>query len=307
MIMTELKRITKSGFVNFSRSGITSWAAVLVVTITLSVITALILLQAVLNSSLEQIKNKVDVTIYFTVDAPENKIMSLKSSLERLPEVEQASYVSATEALAMFRERHKSDYPTIAALDEIKDNPLGGYLNVKAKEVSQYESIANFLKGDYALVSGSTSIIDKVNYNQNKNVIDRLNNIISGAQKLGFLVTLILTIISIIITFNTIRLTIFISKEEISVKRLVGASNMRIRAPFMIEGAIYGVIATIFTLAIFWPATAYLGNNMTNFLGLNLYDYYVSNLLQISAIVLLSGILLGMISSFIAIRKYLNK
>jgi len=305
--MTELKRIIKAGFVNFTRNGIVSWAAVLVVTITLSVITTIILLQAVLYFSLAQIKDKVDVAIYFTVGAPESKILSLKESLENLPEVAEVSYISATEALRLFRERHQNDYPTIQALDEIKDNPLGGYLNVKAKEVSQYESIANFMKSDNALVLGSASIIDKVNYHQNKIVIDRLNNIISGAQRLGFLITLILIIISVIITFNTIRLTIFISKEEIGVMRLVGASKMRVRGPFMVEGAIYGIVATIITLILFLPATIYLGRNMTDFLGLNIYNYYISNLLQISIIILLSGVFLGMISSFFAIRKYLNK
>jgi len=307
MVMIELKRIIKAGFINFARSGVISWAAVLVVTITLSVITAIILLQAVLHFSLDQIKDKVDVTIYFNVNAEESKIISLKESLEKLPEVEKVSYFSANESLKLFRERHQNDYSTIAALDEISSNPLGGYLNVKAREVSQYESIANFMKSDNALVLGSTSIIDKVNYHQNKIVINRLNNIISGAQRLGFLITLILIIVSIIITFNTIRLTIFISREEIGVMRLVGASNMRVRGPFMVEGAIYGIIATIITLLIFWPATAYFGNNMTNFLGLDVYDYYISNLFQIFVIVLLSGVILGMISSFIATRKYLNK
>ena len=307
MVMIELKRIIKAGFINFARSGVISWAAVLVVTITLSVITAIILLQAVLHFSLDQIKDKVDVTIYFNVNAEESKIISLKESLEKLPEVEKVSYFSANESLKLFRERHQNDYSTIAALDEISSNPLGGYLNVKAREVSQYESIANFLNGDNTLVLGSTSIVDKINYHQNKIVIDRLNNIISGAQKLGFLVTLILIIISIIITFNTIRLAIFISKEEIGVMRLVGASKMRVRGPFMVEGAIYGIIATIFTLIIFLPVTIYFGNNMTNFLGINVYDYYISNLFQISVIVLLSGIFLGIVSSFIAIRKYLNK
>jgi len=306
-MIIDLKRVIKAGFLNFFRSGIVSWAAVLVVTITLSVITGILLLQSVLTFSLDQIKNKVDVAIYFTVNAPEDSILSLKESLEKLPEVKEVAYVSADEALENFRERHKDDYSTIQALDEIKENPLGGYLNVKAKEVSQYESIANFMKSDDALVTGSASTIDKINYYQNKTVIERLNNIISGGQKLGFLVTLILIIISIIITFNTIRLTIFISKEEIGVMRLVGASKMRVRSPFMVEGAIYGVIATIITLIIFWPITFYLGRNMTSFLGFNVYDYYISNLLQISVIILLSGVLLGMISSIIATRKYLNK
>jgi len=302
---TVFKRIIKAGFVNFKRGGLISAAAVLVVTITLSVITALILLQAVLYFSLNAIKDKVDVTIYFTVGAPESQIMVLKSSLLKLPEVAEVSYTDSEEALRLFRARHQSDYPTIAALDEIGSNPLGAYINVK--EVSQYESIANFMKSDNALVLGASSIIDKVNYHQNKLVIDRLNAIISGAQKLGFLITLLLIIISIIITFNTIRLTIFVAKEEIGVMRLVGASKMRVRGPFMIEGAIYGIIATIVTLILFWPATAWLGRNMTDFLGLNIYDYYLSNFFKIFAIVLLSGIILGTISSFLAVRKYLNK
>ncbi len=305
--MIELKRIIKAGFVNFTRGGLISFAAVLVVTITLSVITAIILLQAVLYSSLDLIKNKVDITIYFTAGAPEDKIMLLKSSLLKLPEVADVSYTSAEDALKSFRARHENDYPTIAALDEIGNNPLGAYLNVKAKELSQYEGIANFMKGDNALVSGSANIIDKVNYYQNKLVIERLNSIISGAQKLGFLITLLLILISIVITFNTIRLTIFIAREEIGVMRLVGASKMRVRGPFMIEGVIYGVIATMTTLLLFWPITAWLGRNMTNFLGMNVYNYYLSNFLQIFAIILLSGILLGVISSFLAVRKYLNK
>src|SRR3989338_1279880 len=302
-----LKRIIKAGFINFTRGGLVSFAAVLVVTITLSVITAIIILQAVLYFSLNVIKDKVDVTIYFTVNAPEDKIMLLKSSLEKLPEVATVSYTSSEEALKLFRARHESDYPTIAALDEIGDNPLGAYINVKAKEVNQYESIANFMKGDNALVLGSASIIDKVNYHQNKLVIERLNTIISGAQKLGFMVTLLLIIISIITTFNTIRLAIFIAKEEIGVMRLVGASKMRVRGPFMVEGAIYGVLATVITLLLFWPITSWLGRNLTGFFGFNIYEYYVSNFFQIFAIILLSGVFLGMISSFFAIRKYLNK
>lgn len=301
------KRILKAGWLNFTRGGLVSFAAVLVVTITLSMITAIILLQAVLYSSLDQIKNKVDVTIYFNVGAPEDKIMVLKDSIVKLPEVASVTYTSSDEALRLFRERHSDDYPTIQALDEIKDNPLGAYLNVKAKEISQYESIANFLKGDNLLVSGSASIVDKINYHQNKLVIDRLNGIINGAQKLGFLITLMLVIISIIVTFNTIRLTIFISKEEIGVMQLVGASRSRVHGPFLVEGAVYGIIATVITLTLFVPVTLWFSKNMTGFLGMNLANYYFSNLFQISAIVLLSGVFLGMVSSFIAVRKYLNK
>jgi len=305
--MIVLKRMIKSGFLNFSRNGLVSWAAILIVTITLSVITSILLLQAVLSNSLEQIKNKVDVTVYFSVGADEDKIDALKQSIEKLPEVKEVAYISSDEALALFRERHKSDYPTIQALDEIGSNPLGAYLNIKAKEVSQYESIANFLKSDDLSVSGSQSIIDKVNYYQNKSVIDKLQSLTTGAKKLGLLVAIVMMILSVIITFNTIRLTIFISKEEIGVMRLVGASKMRIRGSFMVEGAIYGLIGSVLTLLLFWPITAWLGRKMTLFLGMDLYNYYFSNIFQISLIIILAGVLLGTISSFLATRKYLNR
>lgn len=307
MAMTTLKRIIKTGFLNFKRSGLVSWAAVLQVVNTLAVITTIILLQAVLYNSLSVIKNKVDVTIHFVVGAPEDKIILLKSSLEKFPEVASVSYTSAEEVLKLFLEKHAGDYPTIQALDELGENPLRAKLNIKAKQISQYANIANFLNSDNSLVLSSVSIIDKVDYNQNKLVIERLNTIISGGQKFGFLLTLYLIISSIIITFNTIRLTIFISREEIGVMRLVGASKMQVRGPFMIEGAIYGVLATLITLFIFWPAMAWFGRNMTDFLGINMYNYYTENFLQIFAILLLSGIILGMISSFLAVRKYLNK
>jgi cell division transport system permease protein len=265
----------------------------------------IIFLQAVLNFSLSQIKDKVDVTIYFTTSAGEDKILALEDSIKQLPEVANVSYTSANEVLANFRSRHQNDYSTIASLDEIGINPFGATLNIKTKEISQYISIANFLKSDTALSLGSANIIDHPSYNQL--VIEKLNTIISGAQKFGFLLTIYLIISSIIVAFSTIRLTIFISKEEIGVMRLVGASKMHVRGPFMIEGVIYGIVATLVTMFIFWPISFWLGKNMTDFLGINMYNYYLSNFFQIFAIILLSGILLGSVSSFLAIRRYLNK
>lgn len=305
--MIKLLRIIKAGFLNFKRSGTVSWASVLIMTITLSVITCIILLQAILNFSLNEIKEKVDIAIYFNVGAPSEEILILRDSLKELPEVDSVTYVSAEEALAIFRQRHEGDYATLAALDEIKENPLGAYLNIKAKQVSQYEGIADFLKSDDVLSSTSGSIIDKVNYFENKIVIDKLNSIISGAKSLGAIITIILIIISLIITLNTIRLAIFISKEEIGVMRLVGAGKMTVRGPFLVEGIIYGLVATVITITLFFPITGWFSSGMTDFLGININEYYVSNFLQISVILIISGGLLGTVSSFLAIRKYLNK
>ena len=234
--------------------------------------------------------------------------MALKKDLEKLPEVlPPVVYVSREDALAAFKKRHENDQFTLQALDELGENPLGATLNIKAKDPSQYEGIAQFLQNKSTLSSGGNSIIDKVNYYQNKDAIDRLTKIINSASRLGFVLTILLVIISILITFNTLRLVIFMSRDEISVMRLVGASTNYIRGPFFIAGAIYGFISAIATLILFYPITLWLGGTTENFfVGLNIFRYYTANFGQIFLIIVGSGIAIGSISSYLAVRKYLK-
>lgn len=308
MMWTSIKRIARSGFFSFWRNGFVSVSSVLVMIITLFVITATIFLGAILNASLQEIKNKVDINVYFVRTAPEEDILALQKALEALPEVKApVEYVSREDALADFRQKHQDDQFTLQALDELGDNPLGASLNIRAKEPSQYEGIAEFLKSKGALSKDGLTIIDKVNYYQNKTAIDTLSRMIDSANRLGFILTLFLVCVSILITYNTIRLAIFMSKDEISVMRLVGASMMYIRGPFVVSGAIYGVVSGFITLILFFPITLWLGNATAEFfVGLNVFSYYIENFAQIFFIVIFSGAAIGAISSFLAVRKHLK-
>jgi len=307
MLLTHTKRIIRSGYHNFIRSGFTSIASVLIMTVTLFVITSLIFVQVALHSSLDDIKNKVDVTVYFVQNTDESEIKNIESAVEKLPEVQSVTYTSADEALSKFKDKHANDYLTLQALDELNGNPLGATLNIKAKDPSQYESISNYFESDNDFSKSAQTIIDKIDYHQNKVVIDRLNAIISGAQRLGFAVSLILILISIIITFNTIRLIIYMSREEINVMRLVGAGKRYVQGPFVVSGVLVGIISAIATMFLFVPISIWLGNQMTDFIGINLFTYFKSNFLQLFIIMLISGILIGGISSFLAIIRYLKK
>jgi len=124
------------------------------------------------------------------------------------------AYTSRDQALANFEQKHQSDSLTLAALDELGTNPLGASLNIKAKDPSQYGGIADFLNGNSSglLSSSGSKIIDTINYSQNKVVIDRLNSIINSANMLGLWLAILFIIISVIVTFNTIRLNYFIGK-----------------------------------------------------------------------------------------------
>jgi len=171
---TTTKRVARYGFIGFLRNGFVSLAAILIMTITLFVSSVLLIAGAALDSTLEQLMQKVDVNVYFVTTASEDQIMEMKRELETLPEVASIEYVSRETALAEFRERHKNEASTIQALDQLSENPLGASLAIRAKETSQYESIAEFLTGKQ---EGGT-LISKVNFYQNKPAIDRLTAII---------------------------------------------------------------------------------------------------------------------------------
>lgn len=306
MFWVRLKRVIKSGWSNFRRNGLVSYAAILVTTITLCVATTLFLFQAVLNNAIKGIQDKVDIAVYFTVDAPEERILELESVLEKLPEVASVDYSSADEQVLEFRDRHADDYLTLQALDELGDNPFGGSLRIKAKDSTQYESIARVLEGDTQIARDNARIIERINYSQNKVVIDHLNKLIHSAKRIGLGITLVLGLISIIIMFTTIRLTIYMAREEIGIMRLVGASGGYVRAPFLIEGILYGFFAWLLSVIIFLPATYFLGRHATDILGIDLYAYYLGHLTSIGGLVLLMGIFLGAVSSMLAVRRYLN-
>lgn len=307
MFLTNLKRVFKGGIISFFRNSFISFATVLIMTVTLIIIGSVVFMSAMLTNVLDQVRDKVDVNVYFVVDAPEIEILEFKDKVEDLPEVSYVTYTTREDALVQFRERHKDDQLTLQALDELGENPLGASLAIKAVEPSQYESIAAFLDTDPVLGSGGVSIIDDVNYFQNKIVIERLNSVTDAVERIGIIIALIFIAASMIIAFNTIRLAIYSAREEIKVMRLVGASNMYVRGPFIVEGALYGLLATIITVVLFYPVTFYFAQYTQAWLGgVNLFEYYISNFAFIFLGLLVTGVFLGILSSFLAVQKYLK-
>jgi cell division transport system permease protein len=292
--------------VNFRRNSVVSYAAILVTTITLTVVTSLFLFQAILNAAIVNIQSKVDIAVYFTVNAPEDQILALQSDLQKLPEVASVQYISADQQVMAFRDRHADDYLTLEALDELGDNPFGGLLQINAKDSTQYDAIAQVLEGNDAMAQSYSQIISRINYSQNEQVIDRLNTLIFDARRIGLITTLVLSLVSIIIMYTTVRLTIYMARDEIGIMRLVGASGSYVRAPFLVQGILYGAFAWLVTNIIFFPLTYLAGLKATDILGINLYSYYTSHFFSVSGLVLVIGVLLGMISSLLAVRRYLN-
>lgn len=303
MLITKLKRTLRSGFISFWRNGSVSLASVLVMTITLIVISCVLFVGVVLNTTLKDIQTKVDINVYFTKDATQDGIDQIVKSVKALPEVADITYTNKADSLAEFRARHQNDQLTIQALDELGDNPLGAKMSVRAKDPSQYETIAKFIKNS----AGDDRTVDRINYDENKVAIDKLSEIIVASRKLGFAAITFFIFVSVLITFNTIRLAIFIFREEISVMQLVGASAMYIRGPFVTSGVMYGVCSGLLSMLILWPISYWLGL-LSDTLGVtvNLYQYYQDNWFQLAFLLIVSGLILGATSSYLAVKRYLR-
>jgi len=279
-----------------------SVATLTVMLLALLVFSSLIIFNVVAVSALNSIQEKIDISVYFKTTAPEDEILRIKQSLEGLNEVKNVNYVSRDRALEIFKEKHASDAAITQAVNELETNPLEASLNIKANDPGNYSVIASYLNND-----SLKDYVDKVSYAQNQVVIDRLASIINVSRQAGVGLTAILAIVAVLVVFNTILLAIYSNRESIEIMRLVGASNMFIRGPYIIEGIIYGTISATLCMAILFPVVYFISPYVKIFIpDMNLLSYFTSHFFQLFAYQLLFGVGIGIISSFIAIRRYLR-
>jgi cell division transport system permease protein len=304
--MTLFKRIFAAGFIGFYRNRTVSLSSILILTITLCIITSLFLFNAVFNYTVGQVESKVDISIYFKPEATDDALLAIRTTLQGLPETKNVSFVSRDDTLEQFKTKHADDAATMQALNEIATNPFGASMSVQAKQTNQYATIIQKIETDKVLGDNS-QFIDKINYVDVKDSIEKLTNVVSWFSSIGYVLAIVFMIMSVLIVYNTTRLAIFTFREEISVMKLVGASNMYIRGPFVVEAAIYGVVASFAAILVSWPAVAWLGIHTTSFFeGLNIFSYFKDHLLELFAILLGAGIFVSIISAMLAVRKYLQ-
>ncbi len=236
-MFTALSRIIKYGLLGFWRNGWLSTATLSVILIALMVFEGLIVFNILTKTALTVLQDKIDISIYFKTNTLEDEILKIKKSLESLTEVKNVEYISQDKALEIFKAKHASEQAITQSLEELQDNPLLASLNIKAYDPRQYSLIATYLDN-----ASFKDQFEKVTYAQNSVVIERLTRIIDTAEKGVLILIVFLTAISILVTFNTIRLAIYSNREEIGIMRLVGGSNSFIRGPYVVEGIIYGLI-----------------------------------------------------------------
>lgn len=301
-MLINLARVIKYGFQSFLRNGWLSFATITVMILVLLVFGGLILFNVVTKATIQSLQDKIDISVYFKSNVSEDSILSVRSSLEKLAEIKSVEYISQDRALEEFKVKHKDEPVISQALAEFSINPLLASLNIKAKDPRQYAGIADYLNN-----STLQNVVEKISYAQNQIVIDRLVAIVDTVQKFGIALNIFLALVATLVTFTTIRLAIYSNSDQISVMRLVGASNWFIRGPYIIEGILYGIIGGILSFIIWIPLIKFIHPYIINFVTeANLLVYLQSNFIFFLGYQLILGIFLGVVSSLIAIRRYLR-
>lgn len=301
-MLTALSRIIKYGILGFWRNGWLSTATIAIMILALIVFEGLIIFNVLTETALQSLQDKIDISVYFKINSSEDEILKIKKSLEALGEVKRVEYISRDKALEIFRARHQDEETINQALETLETNPLSASLRIQAYNSKDYAVIDAYLKNE-----SFKPLIDKISYSKNSTVIERLNKIIETIKQSGMFLTALFSFVAVLITFNTIRLAIYSNREEIGIMRLVGASNIFIRGPYAVEGIIYGVIAGVLSFALSAPVIYYIDPYVKIFIPeMEIWSYIASNSLKLIGYQIFFGVILGLISSSIAIRKYLR-
>lgn len=299
---TTIKRLLISGFQHFWRNGWLSTATVSVMVLALSVMLGLLITSVLTEALILNFQNKIDVSAYFKHNTAEKDVLAVRNDLLAQKEVKNVEYISEDKALESFKEKYKNNPDVLESLKVLDENPLEASLSIKAKSTDQFPAIVAFLEN-----AKYKEMISKVNYYENKDTINQLSVVVSSIRKVGLAVSLALALVAILISFNTIRITIYTLRDEINIMKLVGAGNWFIRGPFIMEGILHGVISSLATVILFYPVVFVVAPYTDSlFPGSRLFNYYQENFLQLWLILMFFGIVLGVFGSMIAIRKHLK-
>lgn len=301
--MQSFIRIIKSGFTSFIRNGWLSFASITIMVLTLVTLSLFLIVNMILNTGVEAVRDKIDISVYLKDDAPKSVVIDMQNELARLKEVESIKYISKQEALESMKEQNKDNPKLLEALNE-EDNPLPASLQIKTESPETLiETTKIFDKKEYE------DIIYEVSYEENKPIIDKLIKATKFIQQAGVVAISAFTLVSFIIIYNTVRMAIFARNEEIEIMKLVGATFNFIKGPFLIEGIIYGIISTLISLSILTSIFYFLSPAITNYFGNvggDASGYLRENLLTIFLLQFIVSIFIGVSSSYFAVRKHLN-
>jgi cell division transport system permease protein len=277
----------------FWRNAVMSLAATATMVLMLLLLAGFWIIQTGLLAGLQFTEQKVEVVGYLQPNAQDNQVQALKGRLEAMPEVAAVTYVDRDTALANFR-------ASMAAQGRedltryLDSNPLYASLEVKLVDPTNVRAVGDALRAD-PIIRNVINIED---------LVDRVLTVTGILRTAGTIVLLVVGLIALFIIINTIRLAVVARAEEIEIMRLVGASDAFIRWPFVFEGAFVGLLGALLALGVLAAVADPIGGFMVDFFRV-LPLQFGSLTRDLVALVLGTGVGLGVLGSWLSVRTYL--
>lgn len=292
-------------FQNLWRNVWLSLVTIFILTLALLSMSLLFTVNGIASRAIDLVVKNIDVNIFFHEEVKEKDILRARSYIESIPSVEKVTYISSEQAVKIFSKKHEQEEAIQETLKEISDGKiLPASLVIKAKELDDYPDILVAIDN-----SEFNDFVKTKNFESYRDIIAKLERIISNVSAAGFIVSLFFALISILVIFNTIRMTIYTHREEIGIMKLVGATNGFIRGPFVVEGLLYAVFSSLITIGILTAFISVSSATVNAFLeGYDFdllkifYQYFWKILLTEFGI----GIVVSIGSSMVAIGRYLR-
>jgi len=300
-------RMCRYGINNFSRNTWLTIAATAVMTITLLIIFTAVAARSILIETVGELRDKVDMSIYLKTETTDDQADVIITDLKKLSSVRSVSFISAAEAREIIAQENKNDIQYLDALKEATNkNP--GILRIKIQDINDTTQLSTFVDTNDNLKKYISSTIAPSFAGERKASIEAIGRAVGFAEQVGIIASLVFVSISSLIIFNTIRMAIFNRKEEIQMMKLIGADKSFIRGPFVVEAIVYGFIAAIIAtglgVALLYGSAETLKSYQISVQPtIDIVTFYIGFVLLG---MILTGAIIGVISSLLATRRYLK-
>jgi len=299
--MLSLYRIIKFSFQDIARN---VWLTIVTITILLLAlfsINMLITVRLISDNAVAAIKEKIDISLYIKAEVPENEIMALKAKVSASEKVKNVIYISKQAALDDFREKYKNNQAVLAALKELGRNPLSPSLTIIPKNFDESNLLINELK------MIDNPIIESRDFSDNTVILNKIGNITKRVNEVGLFIIGIFILTSLLVVYNAIRVAIYTHRQEIEIMRLVGASNFFVYMPYMVSALVYALFSFLIIISVFYPFLTLLQPYLEVFFmgyNVNILAYFVNNFWLVFGSQFLIVLLINIIASLFAVRKY---
>ncbi len=303
-MFTTLTRVFKFALKDFWRNLGLSLMTISILILTYLSLNLLVVVNFFTDAAIHVIENRVDISVYFGPSVSDDRILGVRGELTSLPEVKEVEFISRDQALAQFKTTHADQPAILAALQEVGDNPLGAVLVVKAKDAASYGPILQALDSP----SIKSLVTDKT-VEDHRALIEKLTSVTNKVQRAALALSLVFALISLLIVFNTIRVSIYIHREEIAIMRLVGASSNFVRVPFLIEAVLFNLISLGVVAALVFPALGVIEPSARAFFNADVAigAYYRMHWLEIFGYQFGAVTFLSFVATALSMRRYLKK